>query len=320
MTFFINRIFLPAVIVLLCGAVREVRAQSSSLHVLTFSNVADSRDYFHYSGRDLPIISGHRGGATAGYPENCLATFEHTLSFTPALFEVDPHLTKDSGIVLLHDATLERMTTGQGKLNDYTLEEVKRLSLKDAEGNVTLYHLSTLDEAVEWCKGKTILNLDVKDVPLIMKAALVKKHDAYDYVMFTVHTAQEARFFYDYDHRSMFSAFVQSEKELKEYEAAGVPWQNVLIAYVGPLSKEENKGLYALLHQRGVMVMVSAAPVYDKENSPEQRAAAYRQILTDGADIIESDRPVEVAAAIQASYPKQSSKYKYWEKKEFKNN
>src|SRR5882757_361882 len=147
MTFFINRIFLPAVIVLLCGVVREGRAQSSSLHVLTFSNVADSRDYFHYSGRDLPIISGHRGGATTEYPENCLATFKHTLSFTPALFEVDPHLTKDSGIVLLHDATLERMTTGHGKLNDYTVEEVRKLFLKDVEGNVTPYHLSTLDEA-----------------------------------------------------------------------------------------------------------------------------------------------------------------------------
>jgi glycerophosphoryl diester phosphodiesterase len=249
--------------------------------------------------REVPVISGHRGGAVAGYPENCIATFEHTLHVTPAMFEIDPHLTKDSGIVLLHDASLERITTGWGKLNDYTLKEVRKFSLKDGEGAVTSYHLSTLEEAVKWCKGKALLNLDVKDVPLVMKAALVKRLDAFGSVMFTVHSPSEARFFYDFDHRSCFSAWIQSEKELKEYEAAGIPWANVLIAYVGPLSKKENQGFYALLHRRGVKVMVSAAPTYDKEGDPEKRAEAYRQILKDGADVIESDRPIEVAAAIK---------------------
>jgi glycerophosphoryl diester phosphodiesterase len=246
----------------------------------------------------LPVISGHRGGAAAGYPENCIATFEHTLGATPAFFEVDPHLTKDSGIVLLHDATLERITTGHGKLNEYTLDQVEKLWLKDAEGKVTRYHLTTLEAAIKWAKGKAILNLDVKDVPLVMKAALVKKYDAFDRILFTVHTAAEARFFYDYDHRSRFSAFVMDEKELATYEAAGIPWQNMAIAYVGPLSKAENKGLYEHLHKRGVKVMVSAAPVYDKLDDRGRRAEAYRQILKDGADIIESDRPIEAAQAI----------------------
>lgn len=52
---------------------------------------------------NLPVISGHRGGATNGYPENCIPTFEHMLAATPAFFEIDPHLTKDSAIVLLYD-------------------------------------------------------------------------------------------------------------------------------------------------------------------------------------------------------------------------
>jgi glycerophosphoryl diester phosphodiesterase len=44
--------------------------------------------------------------------------------------------------------------------------------------------------------------------------------------------------------------------------------------------------------------MVSAAPTYDKEGDMEQRAADYRKIIADGADIIESDRPIEAGKAI----------------------
>ncbi|HVU54852.1 MAG TPA: glycerophosphodiester phosphodiesterase family protein [Puia sp.] len=253
--------------------------------------------------RDLPshkpIISGHRGGAMAGYPENCIPTFEHTLGSVPAMFEIDPHLTKDSGIVLLHDESLDRITTGHGRLNALTLAEARKLFLKDATGAVTQDHLNTLEEAIKWAKGKTILNLDIKDVPPLMKAELVRHYDAFDYVMFTVHTPQEARWFYDFDHRCRFSAWMMDEKEMKAYEQAGVPWSNITIAYVGPLSKVENKAFYDMLHQRGVLVMVSGAPTYDKEADATKRAEDYRKIVQDGADVIESDRPIEAAAAIK---------------------
>ncbi|MFX4689767.1 hypothetical protein ABTB16_20460, partial [Acinetobacter baumannii] len=82
-----------------------------------------------------------------------------------------------------------------------------------------------------------------------------------------------------------------------EYEAAGMPWQN-MIAYIGSENKPENKIMLDLLHQRKVKCMISAAPVYDKLVTEEQRAQAYRKIFKSGADILESDLPVEVARAI----------------------
>ncbi len=93
------------------------------------------------------------------------------------------------------------------------------------------------------------------------------------------------------------SAFVKTEKALKEYEAAGVPWKN-MIAYIGSENKPANKAMFDLLHTRGVLCMISAAPVYDKLPSAQERAASYRDIFVQGADILESDYPVEVAAAI----------------------
>jgi glycerophosphoryl diester phosphodiesterase len=284
-----------------------------NLHTLKINSTKDLHRFFSYTGKDIPLISGHRGGTTKGYPENCIATFENTLRYTPAFFEIDPRLTKDSVIVLMHDATLERTTTGHGKVSDYTWEELKKLKLKDSEGNVTPFTIPTLSEVIEWSKGKTIINLDKKDVPLQLIANMLQQHGAETSVMLTVHTAEQAMFYYALNPNRMFSAFIRSRQELEDFEKSGVPWSQIM-AYVGPTSKAENKELYDLLHARGVMCMVSAAPSYDKLPDPLARQRAYREIIQAGADVIESDLPIEVAYAIAPLIPANSPKQTFFSK------
>ncbi len=297
---------------LFSGLVNLAMAQRpTSLQTLAIKNTHELHDFFKYTGKDIPIISGHRGGTTKGYPENCIATFENTLRHTPAFFEIDPRLTKDSVVVLMHDATLDRTTNGKGKVSDYTWEELKKFKLKDPEGNVTPYGIPTLDEVIAWSKGKTIINLDKKDVPLAMTMKKLKQHNAAAHVMLTVHNPEQAKYYYDNIPGVMFSAFVKTKKELEAYEKAGVPWSSIM-AYVGPENKPENKEMYDLLHARGVMCMISAAPTYDKLKDPTARKKAYQETFEMGADVLESDLPIEVAAAIQGRIPKNSKKAKYF--------
>src|SRR5690349_16453964 len=103
-----------------CFVAVQVVGQSKKINVLNISTPQQLQQYFKYTGHDVPLISGHRGGPDTGAPENSLQAFEHSLTFTPATFEIDPRLTKDSVVVLLHDDTLDRTTTGKGKLNSYT--------------------------------------------------------------------------------------------------------------------------------------------------------------------------------------------------------
>ena len=280
------------------AALLIVSTGSAQLKTIKIKTPAKLQAFFHYSGNGKKIISGHRGSYLTGYPENAIETFEYVLKHTPAFFEIDPRLTKDSVIVLLHDATLDRTTTGKGKLADYTWEEVKQFRLKDKDGNVTPYRIPTLQEAIDWARGKTILNLDKKDVPLQMTADIIRKNNAGSFVMVTVHNAKQAKFYFDDDNQRMMSAFVKTEEALKEYETAGIPWKN-MIAYIGSENKPSNKTMFDLLHARGVMCMISAAPVYDKLATEAARAAAFRDIFKQGADILESDLPVEVAAAMK---------------------
>ncbi|MEX2232715.1 MAG: hypothetical protein WD824_11170 [Cyclobacteriaceae bacterium] len=81
----------------------------------------------------------------------------------------------------------------------------------------------------------------------------------------------------------MFEAFVKTREALLAYEEAGIPW-NQIMAYIGPENKPENEVLLDLLHERGVMCMIFAAPVYDKLDPPA-RMEAYREIIRAGVDI-----------------------------------
>jgi glycerophosphoryl diester phosphodiesterase len=282
-----------------------------TMHVLKIETVEELHDFFRYTGSDVPLVSGHRGGIVPGYPENSIAAMENTLRHTPAYFEVDPRITKDSVIVLMHDVTLDRTTTGTGNVSDYTWKELQELRLVDHLGNETDYRIPSLAEAIEWSRGKTVINLDKKDVPLEMTAAIIREHQAQAHVMLTVHSAAEARFYLDQNPNSMFSAFIRNEQEFADYKNEGIPWGQ-MIAYVGPRILPENRELYEMLNERGVKVMIGAAPSYDHLESFEERKAAYQALLDGGIDIIESDLPIDVAKAIQSSIPPDSPKQKYF--------
>lgn len=285
----------------------EVRAQQG--YELKIKNAGALRDFFKYTGNNRPVISGHRGGMTKGFPENSIATFNNTLKYTPAFYEIDPRLTKDSIVVLMHDATLDRTTTGKGKVSDYTYKELEQFRLKDPEGNVTAFKIPTLKEAIAWSKGKTILNLDKKDVPLAMTARILKE-SGNEVIMVTVHDAEQAAFYYRDNPNRMFSAFVKTRAAFEAYQAAGIPWEN-MIAYIGPENKPENKELFDLLHTKGVMCMISSAPTYDKLPDAASRAEHFRDTFKQGADILESDLPVEVAEAIRKMIPESSPQQRY---------
>ena len=72
----------------------------------------------------LPPIIGHRG-ARATAPENTLAGLRRAAALGARWVEVDVRLTADGVPVLLHDATLERTTTGHGPLAATTLAELE---------------------------------------------------------------------------------------------------------------------------------------------------------------------------------------------------
>jgi glycerophosphoryl diester phosphodiesterase len=74
----------------------------------------------------LPKVIGHRGAA-ASAPENTLESIERAASLGAGWVEFDAKLTKDGVVILMHDDTLNRTTSGRGPVAKASWSEISRL-------------------------------------------------------------------------------------------------------------------------------------------------------------------------------------------------
>jgi glycerophosphoryl diester phosphodiesterase len=257
--------------------------------------LGETYSQFHYTGDGSILVSGHRGAwKNTQFPDNSLEGLQYATERVPGIFfEIDPRLTKDSVIILMHDETLDRTTNATGKVSESTFEELKEVRLRDYKGEITDYRIPTLEEVIRWSRGKTILNLDRKDVPLEATVALIKRCGAEEHIMLTVHTGAQARFYHDRLPNTMLSAWVRNDREYEDIAISGVPWSHI-IAYVGPTINEGNRHIVEKLHGHGVRCMVGLSPTHDRLESKEERALGYLEEIKKKPDIIETDLPVEL--------------------------
>ena len=71
-------------------------------------------------------IIAHRG-SRGTRPENTLEAFQEALKVACDGIELDVHLTKDGEVVVIHDETVDRTTSGKGYVKEMTLEQLKKL-------------------------------------------------------------------------------------------------------------------------------------------------------------------------------------------------
>ena len=108
------------------------------------------------------MIVAHRG-ASATEAENTLASFEAAVRAGADGVEFDIRMTSDGHAVVMHDADVSRTTDGSGLVRSMTLEQVKRLRIRAADGAVT--HVPTLDETLRYLSGRTFVDIEIKNIP-----------------------------------------------------------------------------------------------------------------------------------------------------------
>jgi glycerophosphoryl diester phosphodiesterase len=73
---------------------------------------------------DAPLFFAHRGGSLLR-PENTMPAFEHGMSFGADALELDIQQTRDGELVVIHDPTLDRTTSGSGSVASYSLDDLR---------------------------------------------------------------------------------------------------------------------------------------------------------------------------------------------------
>jgi glycerophosphoryl diester phosphodiesterase len=113
-------------------------------------------------GMIAPLFAAHRGGSLL-WPENSLLAFRNALALGADFLELDVHLTRDGSVVVIHDPTLDRTTTGGGPVRERTIAELGGLRLKDRDGAVTDEPIPTLEQVVALAAaGRRQLLLEIK--------------------------------------------------------------------------------------------------------------------------------------------------------------
>lgn len=108
------------------------------------------------------FVVAHRGDWRYA-PENSVAAIEHSIAVGVDVVELDLQLTRDSVLIVMHDATLNRTTTGKGRVADWTLDSIRTLKLKNGCSIRTKHTVPTLEEALLAAKGRVLVNLDKAD-------------------------------------------------------------------------------------------------------------------------------------------------------------
>ncbi len=108
------------------------------------------------------IVAAHRGD-WRNFPENSLEAIESAIQMGVDIVELDVQRTQDGVLILMHDATLNRTTTGKGKVAEVTMDSISKLRLRNGCAIRTIHKVPTLEEALLLAKGKIMLNLDKAD-------------------------------------------------------------------------------------------------------------------------------------------------------------
>jgi len=258
--------------------------------------VEELHSMFTHAPASSPLIVAHRGGAYPEKPENSIAVFEHTLAHTPAIIEADFRLTQDDKIVMMHDATLDRTTTGSGRVEDHTLEEIQQLRLVDHTGTVTDHHPVPLHEVLDWARDRTIIAVDVK-APLTFERMIneITYASAEAFVFIQTYNLENAQRVHTLNPDLMLSTLIRTPGELEQLVTSPVP-MNRVVAHTGSREPQDH-ALYEQLAGHARYVMVGTLGELDALAEAEG-SHVYQTILENGASIISTDRPIEVAKAM----------------------
>ena len=254
------------------------------------------------------LVAAHRCSWRTA-PENSIQALKDCIEMGVDIAEIDLKKTKDNQLIVMHDKTIDRTSTGKGKPEDYTLEEIKKFRLKVATGHATRHTIPTFEEIMLAAKDKILVNID-KGYPYFGQAMeIIKRLNMTHQVIYNVEN--------DLPYDSVVVQHKNPDSQL------------YLMVVVNPSSPETDKIIDSYKsHKRTIIQTVFATdtvrilpripeirktnPVWFNALWPEHNAGhdddiavedkkpdeTWGWLIMKGATIIQTDRPAELTKYI----------------------
>ena len=238
------------------------------------------------------LVAAHRGGA-ALWPENSLLAFRSALALGVDALELDLHLTADGEVVVLHDPSLDRTSTGTGAVRDLKLADLAAVRLKTREGAVTAERVPTFAQVLD-----LVAPTSAELLPEIKVDANRQRYDGIEEKVLALIRARGLR------SRTTIQAFqVETIRRLRELEPKA---RTMLLVARGDVERDRARPAEAVRRARelgatdlgmnhrlidtDVMSAARAAGIRVAAWTPNEEAD-IRRMVDLGVDMVMSDRP-----------------------------
>lgn len=214
----------------------------------------------------------HRG-ARAYEPENTLRSFNKAIEFGVDAIELDVRKTKDNELVVIHSDDVNKTTNGNGKVNELTLEQIKKLVIEKDE------QVPTLEEVLDSVGKKVKILIEIKENGIEEKTiSLIQKKKLMDnVVIISFHEEILKKVRKINDQVEIGLVYVRHKNPIKT--ALNIKAQYLLSLYRFTHSTNINKA-----HENGLKIIVWT--INNKEEVEEFKNKGVDGIAVDRPDIL----------------------------------
>lgn len=261
------------------------------------------------------MVVAHRGD-WRNAPENSIQAIINSIEIGVHVVEIDVRMTKDSALVLMHDHTIDRTTTGKGSVSEWTLDSLKTLYLRNGANHPTEHRIPTLEEAMLACKGKVLVNLD-KCYPYFNEAyQILKQTGTIDHVIMKGNVPYQTlkKEFGHYLEEVIYMPIVDLNKPDATKVIANYQENLKPVAFELIFSKVNDSvlnNMEALKHSDSRIWVNSLWPSLNGGHSDDRALldseANYGWLLDNGVSIIQTDRPKFLISYLNSKKLKQDT-------------
>lgn len=241
--------------------------------------------------QDVTLLQAHRAGDRPGAAENSLEAINASLADGSVFIEFDVARTMDGVLVLMHDRTLDRTTTGQGHVTEMRYADFAALQLVDVDGEILEEAPPSFEAAIDALNGRGVAQVDLKGVDMPTIAAAIDAADAAERAIVITYSIEDAIMLHQALPEVMLSVGVRSLDDLARLDAADVDLTRVQ-AWLGLGTGDPE--LDAALAERGIETS------YGDFRGEREGSVDYQLMADNGAEVISVDDVPAAAAALDA--------------------
>lgn len=248
------------------------------------------------------MVVAHRG-CWQGTSENSLDAIETCIAAGVDMVELDVRATRDGKLVLMHDATVDRMTNGSGRVEDMDWAQLRKLRLREGGGRgtpVTKRRIPTFEDALRAARNRILINVDAKSSLSASVLTLVDGASTRAQILFKAE-APAARILAE----SAWASTVRFQPILRQPYMTDPA--NLVATYdaLKPVSYEIDVKDHAftaaiapLFHERCARYWVNSLSgrVFDDRDALKDPDAVWGRLVAMGVDAIQTDEPLALRA------------------------